>query len=81
MSTMISTRSSSGESRRCDAKCHDATEEKCDCVCGGINHGVGEKQAADNTKELAERMIETIKQQDPAVQVSLGEQLRQIDLF
>jgi len=27
--------------RRCDAKCHDAKEVKCACVCGGVFHGKG----------------------------------------
>jgi hypothetical protein len=34
---------------RCDANCHDATTPICTCICGGRNHGVGLKQAIDNT--------------------------------
>lgn len=26
-------------SRRCDARCHHAKREKCDCWCGGLFHG------------------------------------------
>lgn len=25
--------------RRCDAQCHDAKHEKCECWCGGLFHG------------------------------------------
>jgi hypothetical protein len=39
---------------RCDAKCYDAKEPDCDCICGGKNHGAGLHQARDNTRELAE---------------------------
>lgn len=34
MSTLIK----SGEFR-CDAKCYNAKEPKCNCICGGRNHG------------------------------------------
>jgi hypothetical protein len=26
---------------RCDARCYNAKHPKCDCVCGGVNHGRG----------------------------------------
>ena len=26
---------------RCDARCYNAKGKKCDCVCGGDNHGKG----------------------------------------
>ena len=25
--------------RMCDWRCHNASEEKCTCICGGRNHG------------------------------------------
>jgi len=37
-------------SRRCDAKCHNATTPVCDCVCGGRYHGQG-KQASSMLKQ------------------------------
>jgi len=36
-------------SGRCDAKCYEAEHPECDCCCGGVNHGVGFRQAAKNT--------------------------------
>lgn len=45
-----------GRSGRCDAKCHDAHDADCDCVCGGINHGVGLEQAVRNTRGRADAL-------------------------
>lgn len=36
---------SEGE-RRCDAKCHNAKEPGCDCICGGRYHGCGNSEIA-----------------------------------
>jgi predicted RNase H-like HicB family nuclease len=58
MVTLISYQSSGGDQGRCDAKCYEAQEEACDCICGGRNHGAGIEQALDNTRELAESWIE-----------------------
>lgn len=57
MSTMIAVYNSSGCVGRCDAKCYEATQPGCVCVCGGKNHGVGQKQAVENTRELAEAWL------------------------
>lgn len=58
MTALISYQSSGGDQGRCDAKCYDAHEPDCDCICGGRNHGAGKQQAIDNTRELAEGWIE-----------------------
>ncbi|MBC8505231.1 MAG: hypothetical protein H8D34_10260 [Chloroflexi bacterium] len=58
MTTLISFSSSSGSQGRCDAKCYDAKHENCACICGGKNHGAGLDQAIENTRELAEQMVE-----------------------
>lgn len=51
MSTLIAVYDSAGVCiGRCDAKCHDAHDPKCDCVCGGSNHGVGRATALANTR-------------------------------
>ncbi len=39
---------------RCDAKCYNAREPDCDCICGGMNHGVGLQQAQENTGDLVD---------------------------
>lgn len=43
---------------KCDANCYNATSPECDCICGGRNHGVGLKQAQDNTRKYADEWIE-----------------------
>jgi len=58
MVALISYQSSGGVQGRCDAKCYEAQEEACDCICGGRNHGAGLEQATDNTRELAQSWIE-----------------------
>ena len=58
VTTLISYQSSGGDQGRCDAKCYDAHEPDCDCICGGRNHGAGKQQAIENTRELAEGWIE-----------------------
>jgi hypothetical protein len=57
MVTLISYSNSSGEQGRCDAKCYDATQPECDCICGGANHGAGLQQAIASTRELAQSWI------------------------
>jgi len=37
--------------RKCDAGCYDSSGSTCQCVCGGMNHGAGYKQAVKNTKK------------------------------
>ncbi len=58
MTTLISYQTSGGDQGRCDAKCYDACEPECDCICGGRNHGAGKQQAIENTRELAQGWID-----------------------
>jgi hypothetical protein len=58
MTTLIAVYNSEGCVGRCDARCYDADEPGCECICGGRNHGAGKQQALDNTRELAESWIE-----------------------
>jgi hypothetical protein len=44
---------------RCDARCYEAQEPHCECICGGANHGAGLQHATENTRQYAEVMIET----------------------
>lgn len=46
---------------RCDARCYDAGEEECDCICGGENHGVGRERAMDNAREHSPEWLEKAK--------------------
>lgn len=58
MSTLIAVYNSDGCVGRCDAKCYQASEPGCDCICGGRNHGAGLEQARENTREIAESWVE-----------------------
>lgn len=42
---------------RCDKACYDAATPRCDCICGGRNHGVGLNKAIENTRDMAERLV------------------------
>lgn len=59
MSTLIAVYNSDGCVGRCDAKCHDAKEPGCDCICGGRNHGVGRERALENTRVYAHAWLTT----------------------
>lgn len=46
------------ETQRCDANCYNAQHEKCECCCGGMNHGKGIEKAieiTDNYKKALDR--------------------------
>lgn len=58
MATLISQTSSSGGTRRCDAKCYNGKHTRCKCICGGVNHGKGLEQAMENTREMAKDLLE-----------------------
>lgn len=52
MSTLLSINVGDRCIGRCDARCYDAKDTNCDCVCGGMNHGAGEQQAKTNTRDF-----------------------------
>lgn len=58
MSTLIALYNSDGCVGRCDAKCYNATDASCDCICGGANHGKGLVVASVQTEELGQRWLE-----------------------
>lgn len=65
MTTLIAAYNSEGCTGRCDARCYDATEPECNCICGGLNHGKGLQGATDNTQRLAESWISAWQQTHP----------------
>lgn len=67
MSTLIAVYKSDGTCiGRCDAHCYDAVHPHCDCICGGANHGAGEKKAIDNTRAYCEKWIDDFKERHGA---------------
>lgn len=67
MATLISAHNSEGCIGRCDAKCHEATSDTCNCICGGMNHGAGLDKAMKNTQEYAELWMDEYRQKHPDV--------------
>ena len=66
MTTLIAAYNSEGCIGQCDAKCHNATQPRCTCICGGVNHGVGLARAQANMLAFApEKVKEWIKGVDP----------------
>ena len=57
MATIFSVYNSEGCVGRCDARCHEATQPDCDCICGGAFHGVGSKVAWEDRKTLTDDEI------------------------
>lgn len=68
---------------RCDAKCYNATHPECTCICGGANHGAGQTQAQDNTRELAEQWIEQWESNHPGERFTFEKnpEVNQLSLF
>ncbi len=60
MATLISQTTSSGGTRRCDARCYNGKHARCKCICGGRNHGVGLEKALENTKEMAKDLLKQV---------------------
>jgi hypothetical protein len=58
VTTLIAVYNSESCVGRCDARCYDAAEESCECICQGRNHAAGREQAIDNTRELTESWLE-----------------------
>ena len=54
MATIYAVYNSDGCVGRCDARCYDAKGPDCNCICGGANHGVGEKIAREDCSELSD---------------------------
>jgi predicted RNase H-like HicB family nuclease len=64
MTTLIAVHNSDGLVGRCDARCYNAHEPECTCICHGANHGKGLDRAIENTRGMAETWLETYAQQN-----------------
>jgi hypothetical protein len=74
MTTLLAVYNSEGCVGRCDAKCYNAHEPECVCICGGKNHGAGLKKATENMREVAEGWLQAAGhtvEMLPAVQMAL----------
>jgi hypothetical protein len=68
---------------RCDAKCYEAQEPHCDCICGGMNHGGWVAGAIDHTRQMAEAWVEEYASERglPEDRVERGQAIEQLGLF
>lgn len=57
MATIIAVYKGSDLVGRCDARCHEAKEPECHCICGGAYHGVGSVSAAAGRFDLTDDEI------------------------
>lgn len=57
--TLMSQRVGQDATRRCDARCYGAKHDKCRCICGGLNHQAGLKQAMSNVRDIFMPLLET----------------------
>jgi len=63
MATIFAVYNSEGCVGRCDARCHEATQPECKCICGGAFHGVGSKIAREDRKTLTDdEILESAKE-------------------
>jgi hypothetical protein len=83
VATVMQWGNSEGIQGRCDAKCHNATEPHCDCMCGGRYHGAG-LQAGElerRVAEFGEEVVEAAQARARAEGLDLESFGFQFDLF
>lgn len=65
MTTLIRHKNPDGSTTGlCNSKCYNAKLKKCTCICGGINHQKGKRQAIENTTKHRDSLIETLQAGD-----------------
>ncbi|WP_433357740.1 hypothetical protein ACQP25_44945 (plasmid) [Microtetraspora malaysiensis] len=67
MSTLLAVHRPGGRTQRCDARCYDAEESECACVCGGMNHRAGLARAVENTRKYVQEWIAAARKRDADV--------------
>lgn len=82
---LVSIQSPGGHCRgRCDARCYNAKGITCVCICGGVNHGKGEKQAIKNIREMNDSFIDNWQKNHPKTKIQkihIGNTIKQEELF
>jgi hypothetical protein len=83
MTTLIASYDNYGCTGRCDAKCYNADGPHCDCICGGMNHGVGKAKAMKNTQLYTEIWIDEWQKAHPETEHFTVPALKpvQLDMF
>jgi len=82
VTTIYSVYNSDGCLGRCDAKCHEAKGEECNCICGGVMHGVGSKIALEDRKYLTdEDILENVQDRNVDGSLRVYCPVHQLELF
>ncbi len=68
MTLIIKAIDTNGTQRTCGPRCYNAKSKTCTCICGGLNHGVGEANAVQNIPALQLEALAEIKLAFPDVQ-------------
>lgn len=42
---------------RCDVNCWGGTDARCECLCNGLNHGIGLDAAVEQTRRMVDEWI------------------------
>lgn len=65
--TLILARGANGKIiGRCDIRCYGATARRCNCICGGENHGKGWHQ---DVIDQTERVAQEIRKEHPHYEI------------
>lgn len=83
MATLMQWGNSEGVKGRCDAKCHNAKEPKCECMCGGRFHGKAREPGGleKAVKEFWEEVVERAKERAEGEGIQLEVFGLQLSLF
>lgn len=82
MATIISVYNSDGLVGRCDARCHEAKEPECHCICGGAYHGVGSKIAMEDRGDLTDdEVLESCRKIAGGGPTRVARTEKQLELF
>ena len=65
MAILIIASTPDGRTRHCKSNCHNARLYICVCVCRGMNHGIGARQAAINTHDHYQQIIDDCARENP----------------
>lgn len=55
----------------CDAKCYAATNQICNCICQGLNHGAGKKAAQRHSNEQFTEISERLQTNLPGFRYAI----------
>ena len=70
MTTLIELRDNGHPTAACNARCHNSKSHVCDCICNGLNHGVGLAQAITNTRDRGQQEVANYVANHPHTQTS-----------